>query len=94
MEFNGPWMTDTVTILIETTHGYHTLISLTEYINNRNFFEGTKVDWTMIAVQNPELLFQVADEYDYIPPGTILLLTANTPLWRIHLRGFGVTSTI
>lgn len=93
MEYNGPWMTNTVTILIETNYG-DTLNSLKEEINKHDFFEGVEIGLAMLMEQNPELLFQVVDEYDYIEPGTFLLLTANTPLWRIHSGGRGLTITM
>lgn len=95
MEYNGPWLTEIVTILIETNYG-DTLDSITEKINKHrhNFFNGTQIEWTMLAEQNPELLFQVVDEHDYLETRIYLLLTANTPIWRLHSKGLGLTSTI
>jgi hypothetical protein len=93
MGYNGPWMTTTITLLIETAPS-DSLASLAQSINFFNYFEKTEIDWTMLLEQNPELLFQIVNENDYLQPGTMLLLTANTPIWRLHSGGSGLTHTM
>src|SRR3989338_6338656 len=53
MEYNGPWLVDTVTILIETSWNT-SLNSLTQKINDSELLEGTELEWTMLLEQNIE----------------------------------------